>query len=76
MISVKNDGEQLPKEAMEQIFERFYRAETSRSQETAGTGLGLAIAQSIIELHGGTITAQTSKDWTSFDILLPLEQTV
>lgn len=76
VISVKNDGEQLPKEAMEQIFERFYRAETSRSQETAGTGLGLAIAQSIIELHGGTITAQTSKDWTSFDILLPLEQTV
>lgn len=74
VISVKNDGEPLPKEAVDQIFERFYRAETSRSQETAGTGLGLAIAQSIIELHGGTITAQSSKKWTSFDIQLPLTQ--
>ncbi|API88180.1 two-component sensor histidine kinase [Marinilactibacillus sp. 15R] len=73
-ISVKNDGEALPKEAVEQIFERFYRAEISRSQETAGTGLGLAIAQSIIELHGGTITAKSDDDWTSFDIQLPLEQ--
>lgn len=74
VISVKNDGQPLPKEAIEQIFERFYRAETSRSQETAGTGLGLAIAQSIIELHGGTITATSDNNWTSFDIQLPLEQ--
>lgn len=73
LITVRNDGESLPDGAIDQLFERFYRAETSRSQETAGTGLGLAIAQSIIELHGGTITAKSEKGWTSFIIRLPLE---
>lgn len=72
VITVKNDGEPLPEDALDQLFERFYRAETSRSQETAGTGLGLAIAQSIIELHGGTITAKTEEGWTCFIIRLPI----
>ncbi|GAA0350880.1 HAMP domain-containing sensor histidine kinase [Alkalibacterium iburiense] len=78
VISVKNDGETLPQEAIEQLFERFYRAEVSRSQETAGTGLGLAIAQSIVELHGGTISAKVTDGWTDFTIVLPLntEETV
>jgi signal transduction histidine kinase len=74
VITVKNDGEPLPEEALDQLFERFYRAETSRSQETAGTGLGLAIAQSIVELHGGNITAQSKSGWTCFIIRLPLTQ--
>lgn len=73
VISVKNNGETLPIEAIEQLFERFYRAEVSRSQETAGTGLGLAIAQSIIELHGGTITAKITDGWTDFTLILPLK---
>lgn len=73
VISVKNDGETLPQEAIEQLFERFYRAEASRSQETAGTGLGLAIVQSIIELHGGTISAKVTNGWTDFTIVLPLD---
>ncbi|MFO8068534.1 MAG: HAMP domain-containing sensor histidine kinase [Alkalibacterium sp.] len=72
-ISIKNNGKTLPKEAIEQLFERFYRAETSRSQETAGTGLGLAIAQSIVELHKGTITARVDNGWTVFDVVLPLK---
>ncbi|WP_368645596.1 sensor histidine kinase [Alkalibacterium putridalgicola] len=72
IVSVKNNGETLPKEAIEQLFERFYRAETSRSQETAGTGLGLAIAQSIVELHHGTITARVEEGWTVFDVVLPM----
>lgn len=74
LISIKNNGETLPKEAIEQLFERFYRAERSRSQETAGTGLGLAIAQSIVELHKGTITARVDDGWTVFDIVLPLDK--
>jgi len=72
VISVKNNGENLPEEAIDQLFERFYRAEASRSQETAGTGLGLAIAQSIVELHGGNITAKVDNGWTDFTIILPL----
>jgi len=76
MVSIKNNGETLPKEAIAQLFERFYRAETSRSQETAGTGLGLAIAQSIVDLHRGTITARVENSWTVFDVQLPLKATV
>jgi len=73
-VSIKNNGETLPEEAIEQLFERFYRAETSRSQETAGTGLGLAIAQSIVDLHQGTITAHVEDEWTVFDVELPLHK--
>lgn len=70
-ITFKNNGERIPDEALEQLFERFYRAETSRTQETASTGLGLAIAKGIVELHDGTITAETSEKWTKFIIELP-----
>lgn len=70
-IIFKNNGERIPDDALEQLFERFYRAETSRTQETASTGLGLAIAQGIVELHDGTITAETSEKWTKFIIELP-----
>lgn len=72
-VRIKNDGRKIPEEAMGQLFERFYRAESSRSQEVASTGLGLAIAKSIVELHGGTITATTTTDWTTFTLELPLE---
>lgn len=72
-VNIKNDGERIPDEALEQLFERFYRAESSRSQESASTGLGLAIAKSIVELHSGTITAETSDQWTAFIVELPLE---
>lgn len=70
-ISIKNNGERIPDEALDQLFERFYRAETSRTQETASTGLGLAIAKGIVELHHGTITAKTGDKWTEFIIELP-----
>lgn len=70
-ITVKNDGEKIPPEALGQLFERFYRAETSRTQDSASTGLGLAIAKSIVELHAGKITVETSDKWTEFIIYLP-----
>ena len=75
VIIVKNDGDPIPKEALSQLFDRFYRVEESRSQETGGTGLGLAIAQSIVVLHSGYIYATSDEKWTSFVIHLPLSQT-
>lgn len=74
IIVVKNDGSTIPPEALNQLFDRFYRVEESRSQETGGTGLGLAIAQGIITLHGGYIYAKSANEWTSFIIHLPLKQ--
>lgn len=73
IITVKNNGKEIPKEALDLLFDRFYRVEESRSQQTGGTGLGLAIAQSIVELHGGQIYATSNKGWTSFIIHLPLQ---
>lgn len=70
-IRVKNDGNQIPKESLQYLFDRFYRVDDSRSQETGGTGLGLAIAKSIVQLHEGKIYACSDKNWTSFVVLLP-----
>lgn len=72
VILVKNNGEQIPKYALDSLFDRFYRVDESRNQATAGTGLGLAITQSIIALHGGYIYATSNPQWTSFIIHLPL----
>lgn len=71
IIKVANDGKPIPKSALNQLFERFYRVEESRSKATGGTGLGLAIAQSIVALHGGEIYATSEQKLTSFIIRLP-----
>lgn len=73
IITIKNDGNKIPPKALAHLFDRFYRADESRSQETVGTGLGLAIAQSIVELHHGNIRAVSDKFWTRFIIRIPLK---
>jgi len=54
-IRVADDGPGVPPEHAAHIFDRFYRADPSRSRTTGGAGLGLAIAKELVELHGGTI---------------------
>ncbi|HAZ59153.1 MAG TPA: two-component sensor histidine kinase [Trichococcus sp.] len=75
IVSVKNNGEHIPEESLQELFGRFYRVENSRSKETGGTGLGLAIAQSIVTLHGGYIYAESDEAETKFVLHLPLKQT-
>lgn len=72
VISVANDGRQIPQKDLANIFERFYRVEGSRSASTGGSGLGLAIAQSIVKLHGGEIYATSTEYETAFNIILPI----
>jgi two-component system, OmpR family, sensor histidine kinase BaeS len=57
-LEVRDFGSGIPAEALPHLFERFYRAETSRSRETGGTGLGLAVVKAIVEAHGGTVSAE------------------
>jgi two-component system sensor histidine kinase BaeS len=64
-----------PRSALPRLFERFFRAEPSRSRALGGSGLGLAICKALIEAHGGTITASLSElGGLSLRIELPLEK--
>ncbi|UQS87093.1 HAMP domain-containing histidine kinase [Nicoliella spurrieriana] len=72
VITVSNDGEPIPKKSINQIFERFYRVETSRNKATGGTGLGLAIVQNIVDSHNGFINVESNRKLTSFAIHLPV----
>ncbi len=55
-LDVRDHGAGIPPEAFDLIFERFYRADSSRERESGSTGLGLAIARKLAEAHGGTLT--------------------
>lgn len=70
-ICVQNEGQTIPPEKLERIFEQFYRLDAARSGDTGGAGLGLAIAKEIIELHNGTINASSKEETIRFEILLP-----
>lgn len=72
VVEIANDGEPLPASAIPLLFDRFYRAEHSRSRHTGGSGLGLAIAKNIVELHHGAISAASSEGRTSFKVTLPI----
>ena len=56
-LEVKNRGKQIPNEALEHLFERFYRVDKSRNMQTGGMGIGLSITKAIIDRHGGKIWA-------------------
>ena len=70
-IKFVNQGDTIPQEKLERIFEQFYRLDDARSTKGGGAGLGLAIAKQIVELHGGTITAESKDEKTEFIVLLP-----
>ena len=73
-LQVHNTGAPIPPDKLAHLFERFYRADDSRSREKGGYGLGLAIAHSIVETHKGRITVQSGNDGTVFTVLLPLQR--
>lgn len=73
-IKVSNDGESIPSDSVDHLFERFYRVEGSRSKKTGGTGLGLAIVKSIVDLHHGKVLARSNDNETSFIVDLPVKQ--
>mgnify|MGYP000907702195 CR=1 FL=1 len=71
-IRVINEGNTIPEEKLERIFEQFFRLDTARSSSTGGPGLGLAIAKEIIELHNGKISANSTDGITCFELIIPL----
>ena len=58
VVAVEDDGDGLPLDAPQRMFERFWRDDASRARASGGAGLGLAIAQGLVHAHGGTIWAE------------------
>jgi len=71
--SVVDDGPGIPAKDLPHIFERFYRVDKGRSRETGGTGLGLSIVKHIVQLHGGTVQAESKLgEGTRMSFTLPM----
>lgn len=73
-ILVTNTGETIPPELLEKIFEQFYRLDASRSSASGGSGLGLAIARQILQLHHGSIRAESADGHITFTVRIPLHK--
>lgn len=72
-VTVSDSGMGIPQDALDRIFERFYRVDKSHSREIGGTGLGLAITKSAIVMHHGAIKVYSKEDeGTTFSIRIPL----
>jgi two-component system phosphate regulon sensor histidine kinase PhoR len=72
-IFVRDDGPGIPAEALDRVFERFYRVDKARSRDQGGTGLGLSIVKHIVQSHGGEVWAQSELGHgTTFYFTLPV----
>jgi two-component system, OmpR family, phosphate regulon sensor histidine kinase PhoR len=72
-ISVADDGEGIPTAALPRVFERFYRADSSRARDAGGTGLGLAIVKHLVVAMGGAIEAHSTPGFgTRMSFTVPL----
>ncbi len=72
-LTITNHGPTIPANELDQLFDKFYRIDSSRSTETGGAGLGLAIAKEIVTLHHGTIAVTSKDNLTCFTVTLPLD---
>jgi two-component system phosphate regulon sensor histidine kinase PhoR len=71
-VSVRDNGPGIPPDAIERVFERFYRVDKARSREQGGTGLGLAIVKHIVQSHDGDVRVKSVVgEGTTFLFTLP-----
>lgn len=75
VLTFTNAAKTIPQEKLDRIFEQFFRLDSSRATKTGGAGLGLAIAKEIVELHGGTIRAESAEEHITFTLCFPLRVT-
>lgn len=70
IMQIKNTCEHI--ENPDKLFDRFYRGDSARTQKNGGYGIGLSVAQSIVQLHKGSIGAESGEDFLAFKIRLPI----
>jgi signal transduction histidine kinase/ligand-binding sensor domain-containing protein/CheY-like chemotaxis protein len=72
-ITVKDTGIGISEEELPKLFDRFYQVDSSQTREHEGTGIGLALTKELVELHHGTISADSKfGSWTEFTVTLPM----
>ena len=72
ILTVENTGQPISSEHLPRLFDRFYRVDSSRFRTTENAGLGLAITRSILQAHGGDVSARSEDGLTSFVLCLPI----
>ena len=72
-FSVYNSGSHIPDDSLERIWESFYKVDKARTRKYGGSGLGLKIVSSIVNLHGGSYSAENTSDGVVFRVTLPKE---
>lgn len=72
VTKIGNTGKTIPKESLGKIFNKFYQAD--ESHHAKGNGIGLAIVKKVVELHNGTVTAESGPEQTVFTVILPKRQ--
>ena len=70
-LTVDNDGDPIPPEHLNRLFEPFYRGDEGRSRRDGGAGLGLAVVRAAVEAHGGRCWAVNRAGGVTFTVLLP-----
>ena len=71
-VRVHDAGPGIAQHDQDRIFDRFYRVDKTRSRDRGGSGLGLAVARSLVQAHGGTLTATSEPGSTTFTVRLPV----
>jgi len=71
-IAIQDNGEKIPEDKLEKIFQRFYQADSFTNDRNAGTGIGLDLTRSLVELHHGTISVHNLEQGCEFVITIPL----
>ena len=70
-LAVTDSGPGIPADQLAHVFERFYQVDESASRSQPGTGIGLSLVKELVELHGGTVTVESSAAGTTFTATIP-----
>jgi two-component system OmpR family sensor kinase len=70
-LTVADDGPGIPESVLPHVFDRFTRADTSRTRDSGGAGLGLALVKAVVSAHGGTVAVDSEPGRTVFTVTLP-----